>query len=96
MKMKRMFAGYAGTLAKPIILSGILARVVVASSLCIKIVFFSGLITATLANARLSFLFVIVLVLNAHGIFSINKHVYLVEFNVLYLIFDTFYESPEF
>jgi hypothetical protein len=54
-KMKKMFAEFAGTLVTPIILFGIRVRVAVVSNSCIKIVFFSGLIIATLVNARLIF-----------------------------------------
>lgn len=51
-KKKRMFVGSVGTLVKPIILSGILVLAVVVLSMFTRIVYFNGLITVTLANAR--------------------------------------------
>jgi len=58
-----------------IIRYGIRARVAVVLNLFIKIVSFSGLIIATLVNARLIFyLFVVVLVHSDHRLFSIILH----------------------
>lgn len=65
---------------------GIRARVAGVLNLFIKIVSFSGLIIATLVNARLIiFLFVIVHVHSDHRLFSIILH-FLIEF-LLNLLF---------
>ena len=69
-----------------IIRYGIRARVVAVSNLFIKIVSFSGLIIATLVNARLIiFLFLIVYVHSDHRLFGIIFVVFIIPFPLIEL-----------